>query len=634
MVRLFIGNSEVELDKSVQFAITKQFEDLTNPTNIINDWSKTVSIPFTQKNNELFGHIYNPDKVIVDVPENLLLNMVNGEEIWQNDNLVHTDKEYPIYYGHPEFLYPVSLYGSGWVPGITLSSLTSYSVIRGTSSTTYEAYISQATRMGKQGFTFTLTSGMTGANRCITLKTSGTTTGGDLPPFVTFDLSGFSDGTYCFSFDVSRFDTANKVIDIKDIVLAKSDRVVWNSEIVSPFGVNFNPTRKMDFRLEWDNDILMVGYAKMNEIKQINGIGTYEITLFGELGKIFQELQKITFDESATESDYIINGSEYVDEAIDRELVYNCWTTTSTPSVVLRKKVDSNYKVTNIIGFAPNNSFNEGFDYKSYQTSPYESTTFEETLGTGFTEDTKVEPSVAIPNGLLPREIGEYRSYLQLPYIYWNQLFQIFIEKAKQITGYDIELDSTWFTSSNPHWSRLVYMLRNLSVLSTIKNITYTNTYDSTITTSLVTHVDNSKQYRYDFSGSTDMQFAADEEQITILRSGGKYFNLGGKVMDGTTTLQISMKVHTNLSTAKTLKIRNNSVFTINVFATDGTNNVKIGQIAVKDSGSAWYPSNTTHIVNVNSQAIPTGSYDWVLVNSGFTFDIPTDKFDDDVRFD
>ena len=64
MLRLFIEDKEVELNESVQVAITKQFEDLSNPTTIINDWSKTVSIPFTQNNHKLFGHIYNPDRVI------------------------------------------------------------------------------------------------------------------------------------------------------------------------------------------------------------------------------------------------------------------------------------------------------------------------------------------------------------------------------------------------------------------------------------------------------------------------------------------------------------------------------------------------------------------------------------------
>ena len=57
-IQLFIENKELELNQEVAFAITKQFEDITNPTTIINDWSKTVEIPFTNRNNKIFGHIY------------------------------------------------------------------------------------------------------------------------------------------------------------------------------------------------------------------------------------------------------------------------------------------------------------------------------------------------------------------------------------------------------------------------------------------------------------------------------------------------------------------------------------------------------------------------------------------------
>ena len=174
MVRLFIENTEVELTDDVQFAITKQFEDTSNPTDIINDWSKTVSIPFTHNNNLLFGHIYSPDRAIV------------GD--------------------------------SGSV------------------------------------------------------------------------------------------------------------------------GLYFNPLQKLNFRLTWDNFVLMIGYAKMNEIKQNNGKGTYEITLFGQLGKVFSEMKKITFDTSSSDTGYIINGAEYVSEEMNRQLVYNSWTSNGQSTSVLKKK--------------------------------------------------------------------------------------------------------------------------------------------------------------------------------------------------------------------------------------------------------------------------------------------------------
>lgn len=306
MTRLFIENQEIELNESVQFAITKQFEDLSNPTTIINDWSKTVSIPFTTRNHQIFGHIYNPDRIVVS-----------------------------------------------------------------------------------NSSTFT--------------------------------------------------------------------------------GIYFDPLKKLDMRLQWGDDVLMVGYAKLNEIKQVGGKGTYEFTLFGQLGKIFQEMQKITFDTTTEDTDYLIDGSKYVEEYINKELVYNSWTSTGqtysqlyTKYIILPNGSKVNhpaYKLTDIIGFAPNNAISEGFDYKTFQVLDDQSTQFTEVLGDDFTQATGIKPDTAIPNGMMPREIGEYRSYLQLPYIYWNKLFQMFQAKAEEVTGYQFQLDDNWFTPSNPYWYNLVYML-------------------------------------------------------------------------------------------------------------------------------------------------------------------------------
>lgn len=312
MTRLFIENREIELDESVQFAITKQFEDLSNPTDIINDWSKTVSIPFTANNNEIFGHIYNPDRLIV---------------VGSSDTLT---------------------------------------------------------------------------------------------------------------------------------------------------GIYFDPSKKLDMRLQYGDNVLMTGYAKMNEIKQSNGKGTYEVTLFGQLGKVLQEMSKITFDTTTNDTKYLIDGSKYLEEYINKELVYNSWKSTGQSQFNLQekwyyvinpqtgkevKKPNLAYKVSDIIGFAPNNSFDNGFDYKTFQSTTAKFETFTSVLeNTNFEEMTGVSPDRAIPNGLLPREIGEYRSYLQLPFIYWNKFFQMFNKKVTELTGYTIELDDSWFTRSNPYYGKLVMM--------------------------------------------------------------------------------------------------------------------------------------------------------------------------------
>lgn len=328
MTRLFIENQEVELDKSVQFAITKKFEDLTNPTAIKNDWSKTVSIPFTQKNNNLFGNIYKTDRLIV----------TDG-----------TDKNTGIY---------------------------------------------------------------------------------------------------------------------------------------------FNPTLKMDFRLQDNDNVLMTGYAKMNEIKQKDSKGTYEITLFGELGKVFLEMQKITFDTTHPEQKYIIDGKQYVEEYIDKNLVASSWSSQGQTHSELETKyitqqgsstLNPNYDVYDIIGFAPNTAFSNGFDYKTLQLFSKTTKTFSEILGDSFTEDLGIEPDTVISNGITPRGMGEFRSYNQLPFVYWNKLFQMFQKKSEDLTGYSFVLDPDWFNTNNPYWYNLVYMLKKLNTESSTDSATnyYNTVFDS-----------------------------------------------------------------------------------------------------------------------------------------------------------
>ena len=316
--QLFIENKEVELNDKVQFLLNKQFEDISNPTIIINDWSKTISIPFTEHNNRLFGYIYKPERIIIGT---------TSPSSYKNMNMY------------------------------------------------------------------------------------------------------------------------------------------------------FDPTKKLDFKLIYNTTLVMEGYAKMNSIKVTDSESSYEITLYGTLGKLFYEMKKITFDTTTDDNTYLINGSDYVNTTMNKELIYNSWTSSGQNSSVLKKTTDSGYSITDIIGFAPNNAFSSDFDYKTYQYNDHASSTFENVLNNeGFESATGIKASAVIPNGLLPREIGEYRSYHQLPFIYWNKLFQIFQAKAESLTGYTFELDNEWFNTSNPYWYKLVYMLKSKDLNM---GVTYANTYNS-----------------------------------------------------------------------------------------------------------------------------------------------------------
>jgi hypothetical protein len=48
-------------------------------------------------------------------------------------------------------------------------------------------------------------------------------------------------------------------------------------------------------------------------------------------------------------------------------LVYNSWNSYGQSEYDLHKKDEQLYDVNDIIGFAPNNSISENFDYKSFQ---------------------------------------------------------------------------------------------------------------------------------------------------------------------------------------------------------------------------------------------------------------------------
>lgn len=62
-VQLYIRNQRVDLDGVVSMPLTKQFDDMANPTVVKNSTSKTISIPATPQNNRIFGNIWRIDHI-------------------------------------------------------------------------------------------------------------------------------------------------------------------------------------------------------------------------------------------------------------------------------------------------------------------------------------------------------------------------------------------------------------------------------------------------------------------------------------------------------------------------------------------------------------------------------------------
>lgn len=61
-IQLFLEDQEVELTEDIRFPLTKEFSHLTNPTDILVEYSKSINIPATNKNNILMAHAYRLDR--------------------------------------------------------------------------------------------------------------------------------------------------------------------------------------------------------------------------------------------------------------------------------------------------------------------------------------------------------------------------------------------------------------------------------------------------------------------------------------------------------------------------------------------------------------------------------------------
>ena len=59
---LYIDSQLVDFEVEPQFPVTYQLEDLSNPTIIKNNFSKTIKIEGTDNNNRIFGEIYNLER--------------------------------------------------------------------------------------------------------------------------------------------------------------------------------------------------------------------------------------------------------------------------------------------------------------------------------------------------------------------------------------------------------------------------------------------------------------------------------------------------------------------------------------------------------------------------------------------
>lgn len=219
--------------------------------------------------------------------------------------------------------------------------------------------------------------------------------------------------------------------------------------------LNFNPHFKIPFRLLYNNELIMDGYAKMNSIDTSAKKRCYNLTLYGKIGEIFYDLQQCTFDHAESKYRY---AEPFQPFAINAEAINTCWTSTDTG-------ID---KWWNNVGFAvTNRGLYENFDSKSFSDGiGMNKTDIKDYLKQLFINSGRMTSDNEIPDnwigeGLNEFAWSEFRSYLQQPYIKVKTIFETIKQKLQE-WGYNLSLGSQWFNTSNPYWEELVYTLPHL----------------------------------------------------------------------------------------------------------------------------------------------------------------------------
>lgn len=278
------------------------------------------------------------------------------------------------------------------------------------------------------------------------------------------------------------------------------DRTIIENDSNLNIGIYLDPTKRIPMKLMYNSNVILDGYAKFVSSNNSLKNSYYTLNLFGVMGDIFQKLKSVVLsedqlsDEQRAEEDgglkYILEDPcDYSPVMVNAEYIASCWRNIyPDPTYSI-----SSTTQTSVIGFAP--SYRGYYnDFNSSQIQIAENTEDGSIIGLDqylnefwkvtykAQNPTKTDAEVqayvdslgsgdVVGDGLKDYQMGEYRSYMFKPYIYFNKLLQIFQSQITKLSDYTLELDENWFNINNPYWSRMCYMLDYLDSRDDSKDI-------------------------------------------------------------------------------------------------------------------------------------------------------------------
>lgn len=222
--------------------------------------------------------------------------------------------------------------------------------------------------------------------------------------------------------------------------------------------VDYDPSVRIPMAMFYNGDIVLEGYAVLNKVNL--NTRTYEINLYGQLGKIFSELKEKTL------VDYSGSNGFFQTFTMNKEAILKSFQN-DNPNLYWGSADWSDF-----FGFAPQLYGNTDIlDTKNCELAGGTIMDFVKTMNTtrGFES-----ADYYIGDGLDFNQYGELRSYMARPYVYAGKLVQLVQNEINtgDYDGYTLTLDPDWFNSNNPYYTNLCYFPGRESVIDKGKSVT------------------------------------------------------------------------------------------------------------------------------------------------------------------
>ena len=212
--------------------------------------------------------------------------------------------------------------------------------------------------------------------------------------------------------------------------------------------IQYDPSQKIDMYMTFNSSKVMDGYAVLNSVNMKDR--TYEINLYGQLGKIFSDLKEKTLGGSP--------GYHIPNNGWSRKIRMNTYNITKSFAYASHTTSWLAPDWSDFFGFAPQMIG----DTDLISTDCYEKHSDNSIVK--FTDDINATRSIDyadfyVKDGFDLNGYGEQRTYLCRPYVYVDKIIQMVQNEINQgdYDGYRMILDQDWFNSKNPYWTKMCY---------------------------------------------------------------------------------------------------------------------------------------------------------------------------------